>query len=360
MREFLDQEFFNNTVEAYLTVACIILFALLIKRLISKYIAGLLFRLFKTENKFHKQSFLDLIIQPLESFLIVVIIVVSCDKLTFPDALEFTVFHKIGFHDLIESLINAALIITFIRLCIRITKYVSLILGDKASGQSGNQLIVFFSDFFRVILILIGGLLLLHFSLHYQIGNLLTGLSLVGAAIALATKESLENLIASFIIFTDKPFSVGDTVKVQGFTGAIEKIGLRSTRIRTDQKTFITVPNKQMVDTIIDNVSLRTQRRATLSLEVSLSVTTENLQNIIEEIKTILQKKDVESSAVFLSDTGKNAHIITIEYFATIQQTLAEFRDLKQQINLQIIDLFNKNKIDFAASSTDVVVTQKQ
>jgi MscS family membrane protein len=359
MQEFLNREFFNNTIKAYLMVVSIILFALIIRRLISKYIAGLLFRLFKLGEKFHKQSFLDLVVQPLEVFLIVVIIVVSCDKLAFPDPLEFTVFHKIGFHDLIESLINAAVIITFIRLCIRITKYVSLILGHKASGQSGNQMIVFFSDFFRVILILIGGLLLLHFSLHYQIGNLLTGLSLVGAAIALATKESLENLIASFIIFTDKPFSVGDTVKVQGFTGAIEKIGLRSTRIRTDQKTFITVPNKQMVDTIIDNVSLRTQRRATLSLEVSLSVATKNLQSVIEEIKIILQKKDVENSAVFLSDTGKNAHIITIEYFATMQQSLTEFRDMKQQINLQIIDLFNKNKIDFAASSTDVVVTQK-
>ncbi len=80
----------------------------------------------------------------------------------------------------------------------------------------------------------------------------------------MATRESLENLIASFIIFFDKPFMVGDLVKVQSITGTVEKIGLRSTRIRTDQKTYVTMPNKQMVDSIMDNLSLRAPRRRLL------------------------------------------------------------------------------------------------
>ncbi len=353
MQEILQRQFFDNSIEAYLTVIAIIFIVLILKRFISKYIAGLLFRILKTKKNFRKQSFLDLVVSPLETFLLVLIIILSFDKLFFPVELDFTILHKISFRDAIESLANAALIITFIRLCIRIIKYVGVILGDKASDQSGSQLLIFFTDFFRVILIIIGGLLILHFSFNYQIGNLLTGLSLVGAAIALATKESLENLIASFIIFTDKPFFVGDTVKVQGFTGAIEKIGLRSTRIRTDQKTFITVPNKQMVDTIIDNVSMRTQRRATLNLEVSLATTSDQLQLIIGEVKKLLLQENIESSTVFLSDTGKNAHIISIEYFATMQQTLSAFRDLRQQINLQIIDIFNKTKVEFAAATED-------
>ncbi len=360
MQELLHKEFFNNTVGAWLTVLLIILFVLLLKKLISKYVAGLLFTILKAGEKFHKQSFLDLVAKPLEIFLIALVVILAFDKLQYPQALEFTVFHKINFHDCVDSVASALLIITFIRLCIRITKYISLFLDDKTDAQSGRQFLVFFNDFFRVILILIGGLLVLHFSFHYRIGNLFTGLSLVGAAIALATRESLENLIASFIIFTDKPFSVGDTVKVLDFTGAIEKIGLRSTRIRTDQKTFITVPNKQMVDNIIDNVSMRTQRRAVLSLEVALWVATDILQKTIDEVKNILQKDPVESFTVFLSDTGKNAHIVSIEYFATIQQTLSQFFELRQEINLQIISLFNKNNIDFAAASSDVVVTQKQ
>ena len=95
------------------------------------------------------------------------------------------------------------------------------------------------------------------FVLNFNISNLITGLSIITAAVALATRESLENLIASFIIFFDKPFTMGDLVKVENITGNVERIGLRSTRIRTDQKTFITVPNKKMVDSILDNLSLR-------------------------------------------------------------------------------------------------------
>ena len=100
---------------------------------------------------------------------------------------------------------------------------------------------------------------------------ILASLGLAGAAFALAAKESIENLIASFVIFFDKPFTAGDVLKVNNISGTVEKIGLRSTRIRTDQKTYVTVPNKQMVDSIVDNLSLRTQRKGELRLELSLS-----------------------------------------------------------------------------------------
>ena len=78
----------------------------------------------------------------------------------------------------------------------------------KTNDQTDNQLMVFFRDFLKVILGIIGGLLVLHFAFNYNVSSLLTGLSIVGAAIALALRESLENLIASFVIFFDKPFTV--------------------------------------------------------------------------------------------------------------------------------------------------------
>ena len=157
----------------------------------------------------------------------------------------------------------------FIGLLLRIIDFIAIILEKKAnltSDQSDNQLIIFFKDFFKVILVIIGIIMIIKFAFDRNIGSLLTGLSIVGAAIALALRESLENLIASFIIFFDKPFTIGDLVKVQNITGSVEKIGLRSTRIRTDQKTYVTVPNKQMVDSLLDNLSLRSQRRADLRL----------------------------------------------------------------------------------------------
>ena len=84
----------------------------------------------------------------------------------------------------------------------------------NTADLADDQLVVFFRDFFKVVVVIIGILMFTKFVFNFNISNLITGLSIVTAAIALATRESLENLIASFIIFFDKPFTLGDLVKV--------------------------------------------------------------------------------------------------------------------------------------------------
>ena len=203
-------------------------------------------------------------------------------------------------------------------------------------------------------------MLILKFGFNKDIGNIVTGLSLVGAALALATKESLENLIASFIIFFDKPFMVGDNIKVNNLTGIIEKIGLRSTRIRTEEKTYISVPNKQMVDSIVDNLSLRTQRRVTINLEISVSVKAAKLKELSPAISELLKRPEIETYSVYLKDTGKNAHLIEVMYFTDIHQTLGDFNEMREVVNLAIISLLETKKVPMAASDSDVVVIQKE
>jgi MscS family membrane protein len=342
MKEFFQLQFLGNTIQTYFEVFAAIIIALVIKRIISKYLAGLLFRLFERAGRtFHKQAFMQLVVEPLETFIFLFIVIISLDKLHLPEFLNIKIY-RASIRQILESAANIALIIAFIRLCVRVIKYFALVLEEKniETDQSQTQLIVFFRDFFKALLYIMGVLLILRFAFSYDVSKLITGLSIVGAAIALATKESLENLIASFIIFFDKPFITGDVVKVQGFTGTVEKIGLRSTRIRTDQKTYITVPNKQMVDTILDNISMRTQRRADLKLEINLSANADDLKQIIALIKDIVQKKEhVEVSNIFLSDITKTSHIITVEYFTDMQQTAAEFNALREEINLDVIKL---------------------
>lgn len=342
MKEFLQLQFLGNTIETYLEVFAAIIIALIIKRIISKYLAGLLFRLFERAGKtFHKQAFMQFVVEPLETFIFLFIVIIALDKLHLPEFLNVTIY-RVNIKQIFDSAANIALIIAFIRLCLRVIKYFALVLEEKniETDQSHTQLIVFFRDFFKALLYILGVLLILRFAFSYDVSKLITGLSIVGAAIALATKESLENLIASFIIFFDKPFITGDLVKVQGFTGTVEKIGLRSTRIRTDQKTYITVPNKQMVDTILDNISMRTQRRAELKLEINLSANADDLKQIIAAIKDIIQKREhVQNSDIFLSDITKTSHIITVEYFTDMEQTAEEFNALREEINLDIIKL---------------------
>ncbi|MBY0480683.1 MAG: mechanosensitive ion channel family protein [Chitinophagaceae bacterium] len=362
MEKILQQYFLNNTIGSYLLVFGSIVLAIVCKRLISKYFANLLYKMVgQNSNNFRRKAFLELVVQPLDVFLVLLVSLIAIDELRFPQALDFRIYH-ITVKQLLDSVGNGTLIVIFIWLCIRVIDFIALMLEEKAnltSDQTDNQLIVFFKDFFKVILVIIGVLLIFRFSFNKDVSNLLTGLSIVGAAIALATRESMENLIASFIIFFDKPFATGDLVKGNNFSGYIEKIGLRSTRIRTLEKTLITVPNKQMVDTIIDNVSLRLQRKGELKLEISLKTSGKQIQDLIQSARTFLAAQhEVENFMVALSETGKNAHIISIDYFAGMTQNLEEFIMLREKINLSVIDMMEQTEIEFAASNVEVVLAK--
>jgi MscS family membrane protein len=362
MEQFLEKEILNNTIRSYITVLLVILTILVIKRVVSKYLAKLMFRLVgKAGKQVARESFLNLVVQPLDYFIFLLIGIISIDQLTFPEVLNVMIY-RISLKDFFDALADGVLIGVFIWLGLRVIEFIALVLEQKANSTADmidNQLIIFFKDFFKAILVIIGLLLILRFSFNQDISNLLTGLSIVGAALALATRESLENLIASFIIFFDKPFITGDLVKVNGFSGTIEKIGLRSTRIRTLEKTYISVPNKQMVDTIVDNISLRSHRKAEIKIEVGLDTTTLQLSQLIEAVRSMLLLNGVDGIAVYLIDTGKNAHVINIEYFSLANQPIEVFLQQRQNIIFKIISLMEDLKIQMAAAVTDVIVTNK-
>jgi MscS family membrane protein len=198
--------------------------------------------------------------------------------------------------------------------------------------------------------------MILHFAFNYNVSSLLTGLSIVGAAIALALRESLENLIASFVIFFDKPFTTGDAVRVQQVSGIVEKIGLRSTRIRSDQKTYVSVPNKQMVDSILDNISLRTQQRNELMLQISLDTPSAKIEALINELKGFLSNiEELQLYNVFFVDINVQAYAIMIEFFLPAAY-LSQFNNIKQQLNLFAIQTIEKMEIKIAGADKEVVV----
>jgi MscS family membrane protein len=145
---------------------------------------------------------------------------------------------------------------------------------------------------------------------------------------------------------------------VQQVTGTVEKIGLRSTRIRTDQKTFVSVPNKQMVDSILDNLTLRTQRKAEIRLEVGVNVSSEALNKFIEAIKAKLVHQQIEESSVFLTELRSNSFFISIDLF-TAPIAMKEFQKLKQQKNLEILKLMEEMKIELAGASSDIKISGK-
>ena len=359
MHDFWNQVILSNPLKSYIIVAATILFVIALKRFISRLIARLIFRAIRQmDSGLDKSAFLDLVVGPIGTFLVVFVSMSSIEKLHFPAELDFDIY-EVKFKVIIQALAVMIIVITFIWLLMRLVDFVALVLRNKARSSGGprdNQMIVFIRDFLKAIIGIIGVLMILDSAFKVNVSSILASLGLAGAAIALAAKESIENLIASFVIFFDKPFTAGDVLKVNNISGTVEKIGLRSTRIRTDQKTYVTVPNKQMVDSIVDNLSLRTQRKGELRLELSLSTSSGTLDKLIDGIKEILRKDKVENSSAFLNDISGSAFLVNVDYF-TSPVTQDEFNAVKQQINLDVLRLLESLGISIAGASTDIRIT---
>jgi MscS family membrane protein len=359
MHDLWNLKILSNPLKSYILVVTTILFVIVLKRFISRLIARLIFRFVRRMGSgLDKSAFLDLVVGPIGIFLVVFVSITSIEKLHFPEELDFDIY-EVKSKTIVQALAVIVIIASFIWLLLRLVDFIALVLRNKARSGGGprdNQMILFIRDFLKAVLGIIGILLILNSAFKVDVSSILASLGLAGAALALAAKESIENLIASFVIFFDKPFKAGDVLKVNSISGTVEKIGLRSTRIRTDQKTYVTVPNKQMVDSIVDNLTLRTQRKGELRLELGLSTPAGRLDELIAGIKKILVKDKVENSTAFLNDITGTAFLVNVDYF-TAPITQDEFNAIKQQVNLDVLRLMEKMELSIAGSSTDVRVT---
>lgn len=352
MEGFLDKIVFDNSIADYIVVGSVILGMFILKKFFSRPLAGIIIMSLSIfGRKVDRKAFIDLILEPLELFLIVFTTLIALSSLNFPSVFYIR-FYKTDTKTIIDRIAITIVIITFFRLALRMIDYLALVIGKRAaedSQQGEHQLVVFFKDFLKALVFIAGMLTIIKFSFRYQITELLTGLGIVGAALALSARESLENLIASFIIVFDKPFVIGDLLKVHNITGTVEKIGLRSTRLRTTEKTYVSVPNKQMVDSIVDNLSLRSQRRADINLELKPATQSSQLKALLEGAEQILQHPKIENRVLFFNDIVQQGYLVHMEYY-TAPIPPDEFNALKQDINLQIMQLMESLQIEIVGA----------
>ena len=292
--EWLNQSLFENNISDLLLVSVIIVFIFLLRHFISNHLASFFFNMIRRKwNSIDKNLFLSKILGPLGWLIAFSLSSLALEHLQFPDDWNLR-YRSTDIHTVLEKMLFLLLFFLFIRCMLGLIEFIAAAIEHKTSTaqlQRSQQLIVFFKDFLKTIVYIVGLFGALKIGFDIDLGSLITGLSIVGAALALAAKESVENLIASFIIFFDKPFSINDTVRVQQINGTIESIGLRSTRIRTAEHTLVTVPNKQMVDSIVDNWNQRTARKYECLLEFSADNTIEKIGAFSEQVHQWLEKQ---------------------------------------------------------------------
>ncbi|ATL46885.1 hypothetical protein COR50_06645 [Chitinophaga caeni] len=374
MPTFFDQTFFGNTVRDYTALAIAIGLVVLVKRYLSKAIVAVCFNLIKHwVPRIERKHFIDLFMRPLEYFLVLVTFIIATNHLKFPAQLDFTVYKKVNtvvvggaskdivtvvsLHTILDTLIAIVLTFSVTWILLRLIDFIAMVLrtkGELTRDKTDMQFVIFFRDFFKAIFIVIGFIVVIRILFgDGLVEKLVAGLGIGAAAMALAAKESIENLIGSFIIFFDKPFHVGDTVKVDSFQGTVEKIGLRSTRIRTLDKTFVTVPNKKMVDSVLDNLSLRTQFRANIRLEIAQAAQPGNLKPFLQDLQQYLSGKDgVEQNyTVNFNDFDKDGYIIQVVYF-TNNLNAGDYNQLREDVNMEISRLMDQYQLQLAAKAS--------
>lgn len=184
----------------------------------------------------------------------------------------------------------------------------------------------------------------------YPVATILAGLGIGGIAVALGAQKSLEHFFGSVSIGVDQPFRVGDWVMVGGTEGEIEAIGLRSTRIRTLERTILSIPNGQLAETRTENFAARDRIRLRTVIGLEYGTTAATLRAVRDDIERILRAHPLtwqERVVVRLQEFGPYA--LNIEAFCWIETTAVdEFRQIREELFLQIMESVERHGTSFA------------
>jgi MscS family membrane protein len=221
---------------------------------------------------------------------------------------------------------------------------------DSAAGSRlDNQMVPVLRKLAKILVGAMGAGFFLQM-LGYPLSGIIAGLGIGGLAVALAAQDSLSGFFSSIILFMDKPFRVGDFVQIGSTTGTVSEIGLRSTRIRTVGKTLVSIPNKEVVDSIIDNLSERPMRRTEITVGVTYGSTPAMLESLLASLrKLLLDNPDVddETIIVFFTEFGSSSLNIEMKFFVKTTD-FVEWLRIREEINLSVMRAVSEAGMQFA------------
>ena len=364
---FLNYEFLGNPLSQYLLAALILLAGGALRRLLSRLLSKVFFRLTKRYTAGVSEAELhNLLIQPLSILLLLATVYLAFGVLRYPlppnAAAGFEPWPKVA---LLRAFL-LAVIVTVTWVVLRLVDFALLVVQRRnelrtlpGSTRLDNQFLPFAKDLLKVLVIIVGAMVVLGEVFGVNVTALVGGLGIGGLAVAFAAKESLENLIASFTIFLDQPFGVGDLVTAGPVSGTVEKIGFRSTRLRTAEKSYLTVPNKSMIDKPLDNLSLRTSRRVGFTLIFDQTTTSAQLHAIITGAVVAMQAhplvtQDVQMKFDAITSAGKE---VSVQYFVETT-SYDDYLNVKEALNYRLVEVVEQHGGTLASAPAPAVAAK--
>lgn len=169
--------------------------------------------------------------------------------------------------EFVPALVAALMVLAGFWVAFRVTRP-ALSRGLERAGLHRTLVSMLVDRVYRLA-VLVFALVMAADQIGINVGAALAGIGVVGVAIGFAAQDSLANIIAGFLIFVDKPFEVGDWVTVADNYGAVSDITMRSTRIRTNRNTYVVIPNKTIIDTVLVNHSKHGETRVDVPIGIA-------------------------------------------------------------------------------------------
>lgn len=346
--EMLNYTNMDNGVNDYLLAIAVFVFAIIVLK-IFKYVILRNLKRIAAKTKF---KFDDLLIEIVDRFgwyfYVLIAVYIAINFLVVPDILR--------------SLLYYAILISLTYYAVRAVQ--SLI--DYGTGiliqqrfeeekEADTSVIDLLSRIAKGVVWIIAVLLILH-NMGYNITTLIAGLGIGGVAIALAMQSILGDIFASFSIYFDKPFQVGDFIIFGNDMGVVKKIGVKSTRIQALQGQEIVVSNKQLTETVVNNYKKMEQRRVVFSFGVKYETSTERLKKITEIVKDIFAKIELARlDRVHFFKFGDFSLFFEVVYYVATGD-YNKYMDVQQEINFALKERFEKEEIEFAYPTQTVFV----
>lgn len=196
-------------------------------------------------------------------------------------------------------------------------------------------------------------------NLGLNITAMLASLSIGGLALGLAAQDTVANLFGAVAVFVDKPFRVGDRIKLDSIDGVVESIGLRSTRVRNLDGFLVTVPNKTMGNSTITNVTRRPHIKTEMNIGITYDTPAEKVQRALDLLNAIYGQHPMTHDVVVgfnkFADSALNLNVVhwwksTADYKAYVKGM--------QELNLEVKRQFDAEGIEFAFPTQTLYVKQ--
>ena len=347
----LENELWGNTIENWGISILIILGAIIIVKLLS-LLGKKVIKPFVTGTDNHLDDVIFYSLEAPVKFAIILLgIWIAIHRLVYPDS----------FVKVVDNAYSILIVLDITWFFGRLFSSLLQVYWGKQSNGQANKMMPIIKRTILVIVWLIGiGMALSNVGVN--ISALLGTLGIGGIAFALAAQDTVKNVFGAFTILTDKPFSIGDTIRVDSYEGTVVDVGVRSTKIMNYDKRIITFPNYKITDTSIVNISSEPMRRVVLNLGLTYDTTSEKMKEALELLKSIPKRVENVSSnpsdivAVF-TEYSDSALVIMYIYFIEKQ---GDILGVTSNMNMEILAAFNKAGLNLAFPTRTVYIQKDE